>query len=44
MVTAECKDFDELGVVVPAQLHRGLFTLGALDNKDHNPSSITANE
>ena len=26
----------------PAQLRKGLFTIGALDNLDHNPSSTTA--
>ena len=30
------------GVVVPACLRKGLFTVGALDNLDHNPSSTTA--
>ena len=30
------------GVVAPACLRKGLFTLGALDNLDHNPSSTTA--
>ena len=28
--------------VVPPQLRHGLFTVGALDNLDHNPSSTTA--
>ena len=28
--------------MVPAQLRRGLFTVGALDNFDHNPSRTTA--
>ena len=27
--------------MVPAQLKKGLFTVGALDNLDHNPSSTT---
>ena len=31
---------DEDGVVSPVSLHRGLFTVGALDNLDHNPSSL----
>ena len=30
------------GCVVPASLRKGLFTIGALDNLDHNPSSTTA--
>ena len=33
---------EKKGVVCPAQLCKGLFTLGALDNLDHNPSSNTA--
>ena len=28
--------------MVPAELRRGLFTIGALDNIDRNPSSTTA--
>ena len=42
LATAVCEDFQKKGVVVPAQLRRGLFTIGALDNLDHNPSSTTA--
>ena len=30
------------GCVVPASLRKGLLTIGALDNLDHNPSSTTA--
>ena len=30
------------GVVAPACLRKGLFTVGALDNLDHNPSSTAA--
>ena len=37
-----CEDFRDKGVVVPAQLRCGVFTAGALDNLDHNPSSTTA--
>ena len=39
---AICIRFDEDGVVFPVCLHRGLFTVGALDNPDHNPSSTTS--
>ncbi len=42
LATAVCKDFKDKGAVVPAQLRRGLFTVRALDNLDHNPSSTTA--
>ena len=30
--------------MVPTQLRHGLFTAGALDNLDHNPSSTTAKD
>ena len=39
-----CEHGNETGVVFPSQLHHGLFTVGALDNIDHNPSSITAKD
>ena len=44
LTTAVCKDYEEKGVVVPANLRKGLFTVGALDNLDHNPSSTTAKD
>lgn len=37
-----CERFDADGVVAPSQLQKGLFTVGAMDNIDHNPSSNTA--
>ena len=37
-----CERFKEDGVVSPACLRKGLFTVGALDNLDHNPSSTTS--
>ena len=37
-----CERFAEDGVVYPAFLRKGLFTVGALDNLDHNPSSTTS--
>ena len=37
-----CERFEEDGVVAPASLRKGLFTIGAIDNIDHNPSSTTA--
>ena len=39
---AICIRFDEDAVVSPVCLHRGLFTVGALDNLDHNPNSTTS--
>lgn len=44
LATAVCENFQDKGVVVPAQLRCGLFTVGALDNLDHNPSSTTAKD
>ena len=37
-----CERFKEDGVVSPACLRKVLFTVGALDNLDHNPSSTTS--
>jgi hypothetical protein len=42
LATAVCENFMNKGTVVPAQLRHGLFTVGALDNLDHNPSSTSA--
>ncbi len=39
-----CEHANETGVVCPSQLRHGLFTVGALDNLDHNPSSTTAKD
>ena len=33
-----------VALVCPSQLRHGLFTVGALDNLDHNPSSTTATD
>jgi len=40
--TAVCKRFLQEGLVCPAVLKKGLYTVGALDNIDYNPSSATA--
>lgn len=42
ITTSACERFEDDGVVSPACLRKGLFTVGALDNLDHNPSSTTA--
>ena len=42
ITTFPCERFIEDGVVTPAYLRKGLFTVGALDNLDHNPSSTTS--
>ena len=42
LATSVCESFEEDGVVFPASLRKGLFTVGALDNLDHNPTSTTS--
>ena len=42
IATSASERFEEDGVVAPACLRKGLFTVAALDNLDHNPSSTTA--
>jgi hypothetical protein len=42
MATSVCDKFKSDGVVCPMNLRSGLFTVGALDNLDHNPSSTTS--
>lgn len=42
LATAVCEDSKRKGAVSPTQLHFQLFTVGSLDNIDHNPSSTTA--
>ena len=42
LTNAVCKDYYSKGTVVPPRLRHRLFTVGALDNLDHNPSSSTA--
>lgn len=37
-----CKRYKHEDLVCPANLRKGLFTVGALDNIDHNPSATTA--
>ena len=42
LASAVCNRFQQDGVVCPLNLNFNLFTIGALDNIDHNPSSTTA--
>lgn len=42
LATSLCERFSEDGIVSPACLRKGLFSVGALDNIDHNPSSTTS--
>ena len=42
LATSTCERFEADGVVAPAGLRKELFTVGALDNLDHNPSSTTS--
>ena len=37
-----CDHFKSVGVVCPLSLQSDLFTVGAIDNLDHDPSSTTA--
>ena len=39
---ALCKRFQEENTVCPSELRTGVYSVGALDNIDHNPSSTTA--
>ena len=42
LATSLCERFSEDGYVSPACLRKGLFSVGVLDNIDHNPSSTTS--
>jgi len=42
LASAMCKRFQNEDLVCPSHLRNGLFTVGALDNIDHNPSSTIA--
>ena len=42
IATSVCEQYEEDGVVSPACLKKGLFTVGAIDNLDYNPSSTTS--
>ena len=42
LATAVCLHTKKEGIVYPPQLRLGLFTVGAVDNLDHNPTSSTA--
>ena len=42
IATSVCEQFDKDGVVAPTGLQKGLFTVCAQDNIDHNPTSTTA--
>lgn len=42
MAMALCQQFQNDGIVCPSNLRKGIFTVGAMDNIDHNPSSTSA--
>ena len=42
LATSLCDHFKSVGVACPLSLQSGLFTVGAIDNLDHDPSSTTA--
>jgi len=44
IATSLCNSTYEIGLVCPHQLRHGLFTVGTLDNVDHNPLSATSRE
>ena len=41
---AVCEKYEEEGVVCPIKLKKGIFTVGAVDNIDHNPSSLMSKD
>jgi len=41
ITTSLCDQYEQDGVVLPACFNKGLFTIGAIDNLDYNPSSTT---
>ena len=41
IATTVCEQFELDGIVSPACHMKGLFTIGAMDNLDHNPTSTT---
>ena len=42
LASALCTRFEDDDVVCPSQLRKNLFTVGTLDNIDHNLTSTTA--
>ena len=44
MANGVCQRFEMEGVVCPSTMRSGIFTVGAVDNIDHNPSSTTARD
>ena len=42
MGNSVCAHFESEGVICPPKLLKGVFTTAAVDNIDHNPSSVTA--
>ena len=42
LATAVCQDIEKNGAVVPTQVRKELFAMGALDNNNHYTSSTTA--
>ena len=41
MGNSACARFESEGVICPLKLRKGVFTTSAVDNIDHNPSSVT---
>ena len=44
LANAVCQQYEDDGVVCPPGLRKNVFTILAVDNIDHNPSSTTARD
>jgi hypothetical protein len=42
LASTVCETYNKQQIVCPPHLHKGVFTVGAVDNIDHNPTSTTA--
>ena len=42
LASTVCETYNKQQIVCPPHLHKGVFTVGALDNIDHNPTSTSA--
>jgi hypothetical protein len=44
LANSVCAQYHAEGLVCPPQLRQGIFTCGAIDNIDHNPTARTAKD
>ena len=42
MASPQCKHYEKEGLVVPSNLKRSTFTVGVVDNIDHNPTPTSS--